>query len=159
MPIKFEDVVEFYSSLPAHLKSRVDANEFINGLFTSMNDDNVIQTIFELYDLQYFTETKLWEARQSEMKKLDESSSNYISIEDFNERKKEVMKQIDLKIIQELDRMIFSQQTTLNSLNVPAFKVTNTQNDVQLQIEILEFLNTHRKELVVEKDNSEVDVV
>ncbi|VDM41004.1 unnamed protein product [Toxocara canis] len=54
----------------------------------------------------------------------------------------EQMKRIDMNIMDELDKIVAQQQSTLARAGVPGFRVTNNPFEINLQMEMIRFIMT-----------------
>uniref|UniRef100_A0A915Q7T0 Uncharacterized protein n=1 Tax=Setaria digitata TaxID=48799 RepID=A0A915Q7T0_9BILA len=52
----------------------------------------------------------------------------------------EQMKQIDINIVSELDKIVAQQQNTLCRAGVPAFRITTNPREIELQMAIISFI-------------------
>ncbi|XP_065323890.1 protein DGCR6-like isoform X2 [Gordionus sp. m RMFG-2023] len=136
-------------------------------LIKSLFNGTVCEIVKGLLDIQHLTEKNLYNQRiklitaHKEQKQLMElkqkkKSSEFLAnnrsdssnmrlaqsqeIEIMENRQKEELRKLDMRIIMELDQKVMDQQVTLEKAGVPTFHVTNNPNEIQMQIYILGFI-------------------
>ncbi|VDN02319.1 unnamed protein product [Thelazia callipaeda] len=105
-------------------------------LIESLLDGTVFAIVESLSDLQRMNETRLYNDRQQRLMELQ-------CVPDLDEQ----MKQIDINIVSELDKIAAQQQNTLCRAGVPAFRITTSPRDIELQMAIISFILTVRPQL------------
>ena len=58
----------------------------------------------------------------------------------FDKRFEEELKKRDMKVILELDQKVMDQQVMLERAGVPGFFVTNSANEIRMQMYLLDFI-------------------
>ncbi|KHN76125.1 Protein DGCR6 [Toxocara canis] len=100
-------------------------------LIESLLDGTVFQIVDSLKDLQQLNEKQLYDERQKRLAELQ-------MVPDLEEQ----MKRIDMNIMDELDKIVAQQQSTLARAGVPGFRVTNNPFEINLQMEMIRFIMT-----------------
>ncbi|KAK6112632.1 DiGeorge syndrome critical region 6 (DGCR6) family protein [Brugia pahangi] len=106
-------------------------------LVESLLDGTVFAIVESLSDLQRMNETQLYNDRHQRLMELQ-------CIPDLDEQ----MKQIDINIVKELDKIVAQQQDTLCRAGVPAFRITTSPREIELQMAIISFILTVRTRLL-----------
>ncbi|MCP9263105.1 hypothetical protein DINM_006452 [Dirofilaria immitis] len=109
----------------------LSSNVFRKMLVESLLDGTVFAIVESLSDLQRMNEIQLYNDRQQRLMELQ-------CVPDLDEQ----MKQIDINIVTELDKIVTQQQDTLCRAGVPSFRITNSPREIELQMAIISFILT-----------------
>ncbi|OZC05273.1 diGeorge syndrome critical region 6 protein [Onchocerca flexuosa] len=135
MEIMLLEMSNFVMRLDPRMRVRF-SDELQKVLVQSLLDGTVFAIVESLSDLQRMNETQLYNGRQQRLMELQ-------CIPDLDEQ----MKQIDINIVTELDKIVAQQQDTLCRAGVPAFRITNNPQEIELQMAIISFILTVRARL------------
>ena len=156
----------FREQLPSHLLSKLPSPQ-LKELATSLVDGTVFEIVRELEDIQKLTERSLLKKRmevvnRQKSRKVELTKSQHhelLSAEankphtvplvkkkhetecaELEKQLADEMRSTDKKIILELDQLVADQQSTMQQCAVPMFSVTNSPQEVHLQMHLLRFL-------------------
>ena len=161
----FANLCKYRNSLAPNLKQRM-TDRHMKDLALSLLDNTVFEIVQELEDIQSLTERNLLNKRmkvvgEHKMRKLEMTKRHFEEIalcrhkphqlpllKADHEKEKSILektlaeelKSKDQAIILELDQVVSDQQSTLCQAAVPLFMVTNNSFDIQVQIQILRFI-------------------
>ena len=63
-------------------------------------------------------------------------------MQQLESRYDDTLRRFDMEAIRKLDQQVVDQQLFLEKASVPGFSVTNSPNDIQLQMYLLGFITT-----------------
>ncbi|VDK61679.1 unnamed protein product [Onchocerca ochengi] len=135
MEIMLLEMNNFVMRLDSRMRARF-SDELQKVLVQSLLDGTVFAIVESLSDLQRMNETQLYNGRQQRLMELQ-------CVPDLDEQ----MKQIDINIVTELDKIVAQQQDTLCRAGVPAFRITTNPQEIELQMAIISFILTVRARL------------
>ncbi|KAM3728329.1 Gonadal protein gdl [Dirofilaria immitis] len=130
MEIMLLEMNSFVMHLEPRMRTRF-SNVFRKMLVESLLDGTVFAIVESLSDLQRMNEIQLYNDRQQRLMELQ-------CVPDLDEQ----MKQIDINIVTELDKIVTQQQDTLCRAGVPSFRITNSPREIELQMAIISFILT-----------------
>ena len=161
----YQKLCKYRDSLPANLHSKM-TNSQLHKLAECLIDGTMFEIVRELEDIQQLSERALLNKRMKvvsaqktkkvemskrhneEMAACEHRPHNLPLVKAKHEKEKaeldkllqEEIKQTDQQIILELDQLVTNQQTTMQQADVTFFSVTNNTQDVQVQMNILRFI-------------------
>lgn len=161
----FGNLCKYREGLPPKLWQRTSDGE-MKELALSLLDDTVFDIVQELEDIQSLSERQLLNKRMKvvghqkvqklqmvKKQKEDVAKAKHkphtlplLKMEHEKERLAletkltEEVKVTDQEVILELDQLVSNQQSTLFQAAVPFFTVTNNAQSIQLQIQVLRFI-------------------
>lgn len=156
---------EYRDSLPSSQHSRYSTAK-LKELALSLLDGTIFEIVMELKHIQQLRErdllnkrvkmvsahksqkTQMLKKHREELLSLEHRQHNIPLVKSKHEKELGDMEQqlteetrsTDRSIILELDQLVTDQQSTLQQAAVPFFKVTNNAQDLQVQMNILRFI-------------------
>lgn len=156
---------KYRDGLPPNLRFKI-TDEQLKELALSLLDDTVFDIVQELEDIQSLSERQLLNKRmkvvghhktlklqmtkrhKDDVAKNKHKAHNLPLLKSEHDKEKTVLdkklaeevKATDQEVILELDQLVSNQQSTLYQAAVPFFFVTNNSQDIQLQMQILRFI-------------------
>nr|CAG4644397.1 EOG090X0GJG [Lepidurus arcticus] len=148
-----EKLQEMTKELPPKYQQRLPI-ELLSSLANALLSDTIFEIVVGLSEIQQITEKQLLHQRLELLKKQKGKLKQFVSSEVIEEiklsqeeqrttlagRLKEEQKQFDMNIILQLDQKVREQQAALEGAGVPGFHVTNTPDEVQVQMYLLQFI-------------------
>ncbi|XP_029055615.1 gonadal protein gdl isoform X3 [Osmia bicornis bicornis] len=111
-----------------------------------------LQHMAGLMEIQHVTEKHLFQQRlqllNQQKIEMQESSLSSISTEEertamktaLYKKHKDELKQLDMKLVLQLDQKVADQQSILEKAGVPGFYVTNNPIEIQVQMRLCDFI-------------------
>ena len=155
----------FRDQLPSHLQAKLPSSQ-LKELAHSLLDGTVFEIVRELEDIQKLSERSLLKRRmevvnahksrkveltkrhQQELTEAENKPHTLPLLKpkqetecmDLEKKLADEMRSTDKNIVLELDQIVADQQSTMQQCAVPFFSVTNNPQEVELQMQLLRFL-------------------
>lgn len=125
--------------------------ELLSGLANSLLNDTIFEIVKGLMEIQHVTEKHLFQQRlqllNQQKIEMQEALSSTAVDEDrvaikvaLIKKHKEELKQMDMKLVLQLDQKVTDQQSILEKAGVPGFYVTNNPIEIQVQMRLCDFI-------------------
>ncbi|XP_015765536.1 PREDICTED: protein DGCR6-like isoform X2 [Acropora digitifera] len=140
--------------------------DVLSGIATCLIDGTVFEIVKGLEDIQQLSERNLLNKRmkivnsqkaqrmelskkqRNALQSCEQRPHNLPLVEASNAQEKKALEdkldaeisQVDQKVVLELDQLVSDQQATLQRAGVPLFSITNSPDEVRLQMYILDFI-------------------
>jgi len=140
--------------------------DVLSGIATCLIDGTVFEIVKGLEDIQQLSERNLLNKRmkivnsqkaqrmelskkqRNALQSCEQRPHNLPLVEASNAQEKKALEdkldaeisQVDQKLVLELDQLVSDQQATLQRAGVPLFSITNSPDEVRLQMYILDFI-------------------
>ena len=125
--------------------------ELLSGLANSLLNDTIFEIVKGLMEIQHVTEKHLFQQRlqllNQQKIEMQEALSSTTVDEDrvaikvaLIKKHKEELKQMDMKLVLQLDQKVTDQQSILEKAGVPGFYVTNNPIEIQVQMRLCDFI-------------------
>lgn len=151
-PGKFlvEQLQHMAGELPPKYQMRLPY-ELLSGLANSLLNDTIFEIVKGLMEIQHVTEKHLFQQRlqllNQQKIEMQESLSSISTDEErisiktaLHKKHKEELKQMDMKLVLQLDQKVADQQSILEKAGVPGFYVTNNPMEIQVQMRLCDFI-------------------
>ncbi|KAG7196805.1 hypothetical protein KM043_016918 [Ampulex compressa] len=137
-----EQLQHMASELPAKYQMRLPY-ELLSGLANSLLNDTIFEIVKGLMEIQHVTEKHLFQQRLQLMNRQKIETRNALSAlmteeecillkNKLMERHKEEAKEMDMKLVLQLDQKVSDQQSILEKAGVPGFYVTSNPTEIQV---------------------------
>lgn len=147
-----EQLQHMASELPPKYQMRLPY-ELLSGLANSLLNDTIFEIVKGLMEIQHVTEKHLFQQRlqllNQQKIETQESLSSTSTVTDeervairatIYKKHKEELKQMDMKLVLQLDQKVADQQGILEKAGVPGFYVTNNPTEIQVQMRLCDFI-------------------
>lgn len=146
-----EQLQHMAGELPPKYQMRLPY-ELLSGLANSLLNDTIFEIVKGLMEIQHVTEKHLFQQRlqllnQQKIECQEALSTTALSDEELVSMKvalykkhKEQLKQMDMKLVLQLDQKVADQQSILEKAGVPGFYVTNNPVEIQVQMRLCDFI-------------------
>lgn len=145
-----EQLQHMAGELPTKYQMRLPY-ELLSALANSLLNDTIFEIVKGLMEIQHVTEKHLFQQRlqllNQQKIEAQESLSNVTTDEErvvikaaLNKKHKEELKEIDMKLVLQLDQKVSDQQSILEKAGVPGFYVTNNPIEIQVQMRLCDFI-------------------
>ena len=125
--------------------------ELLSGLANSLLNDTIFEIVKGLMEIQHVTEKHLFQQRlqllNQQKIEMQEALSSTAVDEDrvaikvaLIKKHKEELKQMDMKLVLQLDQKVTDQQSILEKAGVPGFYVTSNPIEIQVQMRLCDFI-------------------
>ncbi|XP_012531238.1 gonadal protein gdl [Monomorium pharaonis] len=145
-----EQLQHMAGELPPKYQMRLPY-ELLSGLANSLLNDTIFEIVKGLMEIQHVTEKHLFQQRLQLLnqqkiecqevlsaKTTDEETTTFKGALDKKHR--EELKQMDMKLVLQLDQKVADQQSILEKAGVPGFYVTNNPVEIQVQMRLCDFI-------------------
>ncbi|XP_029174924.1 gonadal protein gdl [Nylanderia fulva] len=144
-----EQLQHMAGELPPKYQMRLPY-ELLSGLANSLLNDTIFEIVKGLMEIQHVTEKHLFQQRLQLLNQQKiESQEVLLSTTDeelpaikvtLQKKHKEELKQLDMKLVLQLDQKVADQQGILEKAGVPGFYVTNNPMEIQVQMRLCDFI-------------------
>jgi len=145
-----EQLQHMAGELPPKYQMRLPY-ELLSGLANSLLNDTIFEIVKGLMEIQHVTEKHLFQQRlqllNQQKIECQETLSATTTDEELTSIKlalykkhKEELKQMDTKLVLQLDQKVADQQSILEKAGVPGFYVTNNPVEIQVQMRLCDFI-------------------
>ncbi|XP_050456919.1 gonadal protein gdl [Cataglyphis hispanica] len=146
-----EQLQHMAGELPPKYQMRLPY-ELLSGLANSLLNDTIFEIVKGLMEIQHVTEKHLFQQRLQLLNQQKiESQETLLSASATDEelsaikaalhkKHKEELKQLDMKLVLQLDQKVADQQGILEKAGVPGFYVTNNPMEIQVQMRLCDFI-------------------
>ncbi|KAL6258765.1 gonadal protein gdl [Pogonomyrmex barbatus] len=145
-----EQLQHMAGELPPKYQMRLPY-ELLSGLANSLLNDTIFEIVKGLMEIQHVTEKHLFQQRlqllNQQKIECQEALSATMTDEELtsikaalHKKHKEELKQMDMKLVLQLDQKVADQQSTLEKAGVPGFYVTNNPVEIQVQMRLCDFI-------------------
>lgn len=143
-----EQLQHMTGELPPKYQMRLPY-ELLSGLANSLLNDTIFEIVKGLMEIQHVTEKHLFQQRLQLLNQQKiESEETLSAIDEEQEaikaalykKHKEELKQLDMKLVLQLDQKVADQQSILEKAGVPGFYVTNNPMEIQVQMRLCDFI-------------------
>lgn len=144
-----EQLQHMAGELPPKYQMRLPY-ELLSGLANSLLNDTIFEIVKGLMEIQHVTEKHLFQQRlqllnqqkiESQEASLSATDEELPAIKAALQKKhKEELKQLDMKLVLQLDQKVADQQGILEKAGVPGFYVTNNPMEIQVQMRLCDFI-------------------
>lgn len=145
-----EQLQHMAGELPPKYQMRLPY-ELLSGLANSLLNDTIFEIVKGLMEIQHVTEKHLFQQRlqllNQQKIECQEALSATMTDEQLTSIKvtlykkhKEELKQMDMKLVLQLDQKVADQQSILEKAGVPGFYVTNNPVEIQVQMRLCDFI-------------------
>jgi len=144
-----EQLQHMAGELPPKYQMRLPY-ELLSGLANSLLNDTIFEIVKGLMEIQHVTEKHLFQQRLQllNQQKIEcQEASATMTDEELASMKvtlykkhKEELKQMDMKLVLQLDQKVSDQQSILEKAGVPGFYVTNNPVEIQVQMRLCDFI-------------------
>lgn len=144
-----EQLQHMTGELPTKYQMRLPY-ELLSGLANSLLNDTIFEIVKGLMEIQHVTEKHLFQQRLQLLNQQKIESEETLSAIEAEEQKtikaalykkhKEELKQLDMKLVLQLDQKVADQQSILEKAGVPGFYVTNNPMEIQVQMRLCDFI-------------------
>ncbi|KYN44547.1 Gonadal protein gdl [Trachymyrmex septentrionalis] len=145
-----EQLQHMAGELPPKYQMRLPY-ELLSGLANSLLNDTIFEIVKGLMEIQHVTEKHLFQQRlqllNQQKIECQEALSATIVDDKLNSIKatlfkkhKEELKEMDMKLVLQLDQKVADQQSILEKAGVPGFYVTNNPVEIQVQMRLCDFI-------------------
>lgn len=144
-----EQLQHMAGELPPKYQMRLPY-ELLSGLANSLLNDTIFEIVKGLMEIQHVTEKHLFQQRlqllnqqkiESQEASLSATDGELLAIKAALQKKhKEELKQLDMKLVLQLDQKVADQQGILEKAGVPGFYVTNNPMEIQVQMRLCDFI-------------------
>ncbi|EFN67770.1 Gonadal protein gdl [Camponotus floridanus] len=146
-----EQLQHMAGELPPKYQMRLPY-ELLSGLANSLLNDTIFEIVKGLMEIQHVTEKHLFQQRLQLLNQQKiESQETLLSAPTTEEelmaikaalhkKHKEELKQLDMKLVLQLDQKVVDQQSILEKAGVPGFYVTNNPMEIQVQMRLCDFI-------------------
>ncbi|XP_012061299.1 PREDICTED: gonadal protein gdl [Atta cephalotes] len=145
-----EQLQHMAGELPPKYQMRLPY-ELLSGLANSLLNDTIFEIVKGLMEIQHVTEKHLFQQRlqllNQQKIECQEALSATVVDDKLNSIKaalfkkhKEELKEMDMKLVLQLDQKVADQQSILEKAGVPGFYVTNNPVEIQVQMRLCDFI-------------------
>lgn len=145
-----EQLQHMAGELPPKYQMRLPY-ELLSGLANSLLNDTIFEIVKGLMEIQHVTEKHLFQQRlqllNQQKLEMQEALSSVLSDNEMvviktalYKKHKEELKQMDMKLVVQLDQKVADQQSILEKAGVPGFYVTNNPLEIQVQMRLCDFI-------------------
>lgn len=145
-----EQLQHMAGELPAKYQMRLPY-ELLSGLANSLLNDTIFEIVKGLMEIQHVTEKHLFQQRLQLLNQQKIESQEALSVATteeeiitiktaLNKKHKEEFKEMDMKLVLQLDQKVADQQSILEKAGVPGFYVTNNPLEIQVQMRLCDFI-------------------
>ncbi|KYN02033.1 PREDICTED: gonadal protein gdl [Cyphomyrmex costatus] len=145
-----EQLQHMAGELPPKYQMRLPY-ELLSGLANSLLNDTIFEIVKGLMEIQHVTEKHLFQQRLQllNQQKIEfQEVLSAIMTDDkltltkvaLYKKHKEELKQMDMKLVLQLDQKVADQQSILEKAGVPGFYVTNNPVEIQVQMRLCDFI-------------------
>lgn len=145
-----EQLQHMAGELPPKYQMRLPY-ELLSGLANSLLNDTIFEIVKGLMEIQHVTEKHLFQQRLqllNQQKIESQEALSVVTIEEeittikttLHKKHKEELKQMDMKLVLQLDQKVADQQSILEKAGVPGFYVTNNPMEIQVQMRLCDFI-------------------
>ncbi|XP_012223875.1 gonadal protein gdl [Linepithema humile] len=145
-----EQLQHMAGELPPKYQMRLPY-ELLSGLANSLLNDTIFEIVKGLMEIQHVTEKHLFQQRLqllNQQKIESQEALSAVTVEEeittiktaLNKKHKEELKQMDMKLVLQLDQKVADQQSILEKAGVPGFYVTNNPMEIQVQMRLCDFI-------------------
>ena len=145
-----EQLQHMAGELPPKYQMRLPY-ELLSGLANSLLNDTIFEIVKGLMEIQHVTEKHLFQQRlqllnQQKIEMQEALSSTAVDEDRVTikvasiKKHKEELKQMDMKLVLQLDQKVTDQQSILEKAGVPGFYVTNNPIEIQVQMRLCDFI-------------------
>lgn len=145
-----EQLQHMAGELPPKYQMRLPY-ELLSGLANSLLNDTIFEIVKGLMEIQHVTEKHLFQQRLqllNQQKIESQETLSAVTTEEeittiktaLNKKHKEELKQMDMKLVLQLDQKVADQQGILEKAGVPGFYVTNNPMEIQVQMRLCDFI-------------------
>jgi len=145
-----EQLQHMAGELPPKYQMRLPY-ELLSGLANSLLNDTIFEIVKGLMEIQHVTEKHLFQQRLqllNQQKIESQEALSAVTIEEemtviktvLHKKHKEELKQMDMKLVLQLDQKVADQQSILEKAGVPGFYVTNNPMEIQVQMRLCDFI-------------------
>lgn len=145
-----EQLQHMAGELPPKYQMRLPY-ELLSGLANSLLNDTIFEIVKGLMEIQHVTEKHLFQQRlqllNQQKIEYQETLSSTMTDEKLTliklalyKKHKEELKQMDMKLVLQLDQKVADQQSILEKAGVPGFYVTNNPVEIQVQMRLCDFI-------------------
>ncbi|KAG5315196.1 UBL3 protein, partial [Acromyrmex insinuator] len=145
-----EQLQHMAGELPPKYQMRLPY-ELLSGLANSLLNDTIFEIVKGLMEIQHVTEKHLFQQRlqllNQQKIECQEALSTTVIDDKLNlikaalfKKHKEELKEMDMKLVLQLDQKVADQQSILEKAGVPGFYVTNNPVEIQVQMRLCDFI-------------------
>ncbi|XP_020296726.1 gonadal protein gdl [Pseudomyrmex gracilis] len=145
-----EQLQHMAGELPPKYQMRLPY-ELLSGLANSLLNDTIFEIVKGLMEIQHVTEKHLFQQRLQLLNQhkieCQEALSAATTEEEqtamkvaLQKKHKDELKELDMKLVLQLDQKVTDQQSILEKADVPGFYVTNNPTEIQVQMRLCDFI-------------------
>ncbi|XP_053977060.1 gonadal protein gdl [Hylaeus anthracinus] len=141
-----EQLQHMAGELPPKYQMRLPY-ELLSGLANSLLNDTIFEIVKGLMEIQHVTEKHLFQQRLQLLNQQKIEMQETLSLMTTDEKRvalhkkhREELKQMDMKLVLQLDQKVADQQSILEKAGVPGFYVTNNPIEIQVQMRLCDFI-------------------
>ncbi|KAL0101789.1 hypothetical protein PUN28_019139 [Cardiocondyla obscurior] len=143
-----EQLQHMAGELPPKYQMRLPY-ELLSGLANSLLNDTIFEIVKGLMEIQHVTEKHLFQQRLQLLNQqtiecqalVGKTEEEKILLKvPLHKKHKEDLKEMDMKLVMQLDQKVTDQQSILEKAGVPGFYVTNNPTEIQVQMRLCDFI-------------------
>jgi len=145
-----EQLQHMAGELPPKYQMRLPY-ELLSGLANSLLNDTIFEIVKGLMEIQHVTEKHLFQQRLQLLNQQKIECQEALSVTVIDDKlnsikaalfkkHKEELKEMDMKLVLQLDQKVADQQSILEKAGVPGFYVTNNPVEIQVQMRLCDFI-------------------